>query len=561
MDKLPYVQKSAKRWASGLPWNVAVASLILVLATVALYYPVSNHQFLSLDDTGYVTNNPYIWNGLGWQTLRWAFTTNAEANWHPVTWISHALDFQLFRLDPSGHHLMNLALHVANVLALFWVLLCATGYVGRSFMVAALFAIHPLNVESVAWVAERKNLLSMLFFLLALAAYQWYTRRPRVGRYLAVAMLYALGLMAKPQVITLPCVLLLWDYWPLERFAPRRSPFAFRQNSASGIAGEQRRANSEEPSSGEQRTAKSDQRFLWLFLEKLPLFALCAASAVITVHVQRSKGAVSSYPFSTLAANAVVSYWRYLAKAFWPSHLAIFYPYARNGEPRSQVLLSICLLLLITTLALQARRYRYVLVGWLWFVGTMVPMIGVVQVGAQAMADRYTYLPMVGLLIVLCWGAADWAQHNRLSPLVLRSVSPVLLLALALVTRRQLEYWSDDLSVWTHALQVTSGNYVAEDMVGAILLDRGETTAAVQHLRTAAAICPLEPLTYFYLGIYQEQQANPEAAVAEFWKVVRLTRTPELKAETLKRMAGDYRALGNEEFARKCSLAASQLRR
>ncbi len=293
---------------------------LLAVITFALYSPVRHYQFVSYDDGLYITDNFHIKYGLTWKSVQWALTAQYADNWHPLTWLSHALDCQLFFLNPGRHHATNLLLHAMNAVLLYWVLLRATGFAGRSFMVAALFALHPLNVESVAWVSERKNLLSMLFFLLALAAYRWYAQEPRVGRYATVALLFALGLMAKPQIITLPFVLLLWDYWPLRRM------FAGSDGTAS------------------QTDVIPAKRLSWLVLEKLPLLLLVAASAAITLHAQRE--AATPYPFSVRAANAIVSYAWYVRKAFWPSHLALLYPHpsglAANGASDGGVTLPVC---------------------------------------------------------------------------------------------------------------------------------------------------------------------------------------------------------------------------
>ena len=370
-------------------WGFALA-LLLIVATVALYQPVKHYPFVTFDDRDYVLRNFQIQSGLDWDTVQWAFTSFYASNWHPLTWLSHTLDYQLFHLDPAGHHDTNVLLHALNAALLFWVLWRATGYAGRSFVVAALLAFHPVNVESVAWVSERKNVLSMFFFLLALGAYRWYALKPRFDRYLAVASVYALGLMAKPQVITFPCVLLLWDYWPLQRmFAP---------------AG---------PSSGTRPVAVVPGRsFRWLLLEKLPLFALSAASAVLTVKAQRSGGALgdvfTSYPLPVRLENAIVSYVRYMGKAVWPSHLAIFYPHPEGLLNPWLVAGASILLLAITVLVVAGRRRRYFLVGWFWFLGTLVPMLGLLQVGGQAMADRYAYLSLIGLFLMICWGVADF---------------------------------------------------------------------------------------------------------------------------------------------------------
>ena len=389
-----------------------IFALILVVATIALYYPVSHHPFVNYDDDAYVTENVHVQSGLTWDTVQWAFTTFESANWHPLTWISHALDYQMFQLDPGGHHETNVVLHVVNVLLLFWVLLRATESVGPSLMVAALFALHPVNVESVAWISERKNLLSMLFFLLALGAYRWYAREPRVTRYAAVAALFALGIMAKPQVITFPFVLLLWDYWPLRRMF----------------------AGSQEASSGGQLAAMPGKSLSWLILEKLPLFAICAASAAITLKAQRAAGAMSGinwHPFSVRLENAILSYVRYVGEAFWPSSLSLYYPHPGNSLVLWQVIAAVAILLAVTSLVVAGRRRRYLLVGWFWFLGTLVPMIGLVQVGNQGRADRYAYLSFIGLFIMVCWGVAEWAKQRHISSAKLAAVSVVVLLALA----------------------------------------------------------------------------------------------------------------------------------
>ena len=377
VDLKPAQQTPAPGWSLSPLAQKLFLSLVLAIAVVGVYGPVHWQPFANYDDPDYVTDNFHVKAGLHWETVKWAMTARDAANWHPVTWISHALDTSLFDLNPAGPHDVNVLLHILNALLLFWVLQRATGFIGRSWMVAALFALHPINVESVAWIAERKNLLSMFFFLLTLAAYRWYAGKPQLSRYLVVAALFALGLMSKPQVITLPFVLLLWDYWPLERFALRSSPSALRQNSFGEISGEKRTANRE---------------WRWLLLEKVPLLVLCVMSAVFTVNAQAGGGATSYYGHTLRLENAVISYARYLGKAFWPSRLALFYPYPLNPYPLWQVCGAAFILLAISLAVALGYRRRYLTVGWLWFLGTLVPMIGLVQVGTQAMADRYAYL-------------------------------------------------------------------------------------------------------------------------------------------------------------------------
>lgn len=543
--------------------------LLLILLSVALYYPVKDHPFVNYDDNVYVTDNPHVQNGLTWNTVAWAFRTYAAGNWHPLTWLSHALDVQLFDVDPAGHHETSMVLHALNAALLFWVLWRATGYAersagapatrrfcvgwGRSFMVAALFAVHPINVESVVWVAERKTVLSMVFFLLALGAYGWYAAKPKAARYALVAALFACGLMAKPQVITFPFVLLLWDYWPLERVAfrsktaLRSSPFALRQGSSDEISGEKRIANSENRQ---------------LFLEKLPLFALAAASAAITMRAQRSSGAVLSLdvsPLSVRLSNALISYVRYLMKAFWPVKLAPMYPYPAEGPRAWQVYGALLVLLAITVLVVKHRRRRYLLVGWLWFLGTLVPMIGLVQVGRQAMADRYAYLPLLGIFIMLCWGVSDWAEEKRLPAALLPVVSIVVLLALSVTARRQIGYWADNVTLWTHTVQVTPPNYVAQDNLGGALMARQRLEDAIMHFREAAAIHPVDPISAFNIGFYEHTHGNLRDAIEQYKKAIVLTTSAALQATAWDNMGRAYRSLGEAGQAQACFDKAREL--
>ncbi len=515
--------------------------LLLVVATVALYYPVSGHPFVNYDDNVYVTENEQVKSGLNWDTLQWAFTTTEAGNWHPLTWLSHAFDYQLFQADPAGHHNTNLLLHVLNALLLFWVLRQATGFTGRSWMVAALFALHPVNVESVAWISERKNLLSMLFFLLALGAYRWYVREPRSSRYAVVAAFFALGLMAKPQVIALPFVLLLWDYWPLRRMA---------------IAGRGAAVDTQGDAALPQRS------FSWLIGEKLPLLALCAASAFITMRAQQAAGAMhtvkNSFPLSIRLGNAIVCYARYLGKAFWPSHLALVYPHPGTSLRTWEVFAALVLLLAVTALVLRERRPRYLLVGWFWFLGTMVPMIGLVQVGEQAMADRYAYLPFIGLFIMVCWGVADWAEQRKISAAVLAGASAVVLTVLSVVAYRQLGYWSDNVILWTHIIEVTPPNYIAQDDLGGALLNTGQLEEAMKHFRAAAEIYPLDPFSNLNLAIYAQQHDDPQQAIARSNIVLTRTPSPRLRSKAYTTMGLAYRELGNQEESRKCFEAAQR---
>jgi tetratricopeptide (TPR) repeat protein len=544
-----------KAGLSSLKTRALVLGILLILATAALYFAVIGYPFCDFDDTVYVTANAHVQSGLTWETVKWAFSTYDAANWHPVTWLSHSLDYDLFRLDPSGHHGVNVVLHIVNVLLLFCVLLTATGFVGRSAMVAALFALHPINVESVAWVAERKNLLSMLFFLLALAAYRWYAQKPEILRYSLCAFLFVLGLMSKPQVITLPFVLLLWDYWPLQRIA-------FRQKDAPLASDEVQLAKNEQRPSDEAPKAKSDERFLWLILEKLPLLALSAASAVITVKAQQAGGAIASFriPLDIRLANAALSYVRYLVKAFWPSRLAVFYPHPLRYAVGWQALAAFLLLLVITIRVVQARRHRYLLVGWFWFLGTLVPMIGLVQVGTQAMADRYAYLSFVGLYLMICWSVAELAQQLHLPPAVLPATSIAVLFALMIVAYRQVGYWKDDVTLWSHTVKVTNSNFVAEDNLGEALVAQGKMEEAMPHFFRAEAIFPADPTSNLNIGAYEQVRQNFPSAIAQYNRVLRNTNNPAVRRRALMNMADAYNALGDTARARQCLEAADKLR-
>lgn len=544
------------------PWILAA---ILALLTIAVYSPVNSHPFFTLDDGPYVVNNPHLQGG-AWETITWAFTTYDLANWHPVTWLSHAADARTFQ-SASGHHDVNLLLHVINALLLFWVLLRATGYSGRSFMVAALFALHPINVETVAWIAERKNVLSLLFFLLALGAYRWYAAKPQVGRYIAVALLYALGLMAKPQVITFPFVLLLWDYWPLRRM------FHVEQFVERSSADHLSQIGKAVPA----------QKFPGLVLEKLPLLALSLGSAIMTVKAQGAAGALRYYPLSIRLGNAIVSYVRYIGKAFWPSRLAVFY--AHPELTPWQVSAALLLLLAITGFVIQQRRQRYLAVGWFWYLGTLVPMIGIVQVGEQAMADRYAYLSFIGLFLMVCWGVAELAEQRQLSPVWLAAPSIAVLLVLTVITYRQLSYWSDNVTLWSRMMAISRGSYEVEENLAVALLESGQPEPAMQHFQRVTALVPSSPelmgrelagyaaVAHLYLGAYDQQRGQPADAIAHYKKVLEMAQDfaaqnvyanlppllTRMKAAALGNMGDAYYAVHDLPNAKSSFEAALQL--
>jgi hypothetical protein len=365
-------------------WLIALLASLLVAGTVVLYSPVRRHAFITYDDYDYVLNNSHVNEGLNRQSVLWALISTQQANWHPVTWLSHALDCQLFGLNAGGHHLTSLAIHALNVLLLFILVRQATGAVGCSFVVAAFFAWHPFNVESVAWVSERKNLLSTFFLLLTLGAYGWYVRKPQLKRFLLVIAFFLLALASKPMAVSLPFVLLLLDYWPLQR-----------------IAGWTARAEESAP----------QRPFARLLLEKWPLFALSAASCAVTLWVQKAGGAVDSLqvvPWGARLSNAVYSYVIYISKTFWPSGFAVLYP-LHQRMPFSKPGIAMLLLCAVSAAVWKQRVTQpYLPVGWLWFLGTLIPVIGVVQVGQQAMADRYAYVPLIGIFIIVAWGIGEF---------------------------------------------------------------------------------------------------------------------------------------------------------
>ena len=523
--------------------------MALVVATIAVYSPVHGHPFASLDDGPYYYSNPHVRAGVSWETVKWAFTsfgttTPDVPDWHPLAWLSHALDADLFTPGPAGPHDVNLALHALNVLLLFLVLQRATGMAARSAMVAGLFALHPINVETVAWIAERKNLLSMTFFLLALGAYGWYARRPGVGRYLPVAALFALGLMAKPQVVTLPFVLLLWDYWPLRRIA----------------------LDDAGPALAKGRLERGTRRSLrWLVIEKLPLFGLAAGSCVVTMKSQQAAGGINQHiALAARFGNAVVSYIRYLAKAVWPMNLSPFYPHPGGSLATWKVAGAAVLLVAISAVVIVLRRERYLAVGWFWFVGTLVPMIGLVQLNRQAMADRYGYISFIGLFLLICWLVADLAEQRNLPPMVLRVAGVAVLAAMALLTYRQLGFWSDNLVLWSHAIEVTNGNYLAENIVGSMLMDQGKGDDALPHFVAATQMSPDDAQAYMAIGTYDQQHGEPAQAIAQYDKTIALTdgavqKNLWLRSTTLARLGSAYRQLGRFDQAQQSFQRALEL--
>lgn len=485
--------------------HVVIFCVLLVAATLASYNPIVHNRFTDFDDSVYILNNSQVQSGLTWDTVKWSFTTFRAGYWHPLTWLSHALDCQIFRLNPAGHHYTNLLLHAANAVLLFLLLRQATGFTWRSLAVAALFALHPVNVESVVWAAERKNVLSMLLFLLALHAYDRYARTGRHYLYWLVAVFFALGLMAKPQVVTLPFVLLLWDYWPLERMG----------------------------SVGGSTAALTPRSLSVLVWEKMPLFVLAAADSVVTVMAQRAGNAVRTVTEVSASArleNVFVSYVRYIGKAFWPSRLAPMYPHPGNSLPGWEVVGAAVLLLLLSVLALCWRDRRYLPVGWFWFLGTLVPMIGIITVGEQAMADRFAYIPLIGLFIAAVWALDALASAYRI-PSVWRAGTAVLVVSiLGCLTYRQVAYWRDDETLWRYTLSVTERNYMAHDNLAIALAKQGRSDEAVVQFRAAAALHQYPPNQILTLAFYELRVGHPQEAIEECDSALRTSADPKVQA-------------------------------
>jgi len=484
-----------------------IICLVLVALTTLAYWQVRNYQFITCDDDMYVYENPVVRAGLTWPGVKWSFTAFHSANWHPLTWLSHLLDSQLYGLQAGGHHLTNLFFHLANTLLLFLFLNRTTAALWPSALVAALFGLHPMHVESVAWVSERKDVLSTFFWLATMWAYVWYVAAPSLKRYLALLLGFSLGLMAKPMLVTLPLVLLLLDYWPLDRLHPGNAPAGAGETPG-------------EPPPG------IPQRLYWqLIREKIPLFILVAFSCLITLAAQRAGGAVMPLTIQSLGArfaNALVAYVTYGVKLFWPYPMGLFY--VLSPVPWWQAVGAGLVLLALSALLLYgARRYPYLAVGWLWYLGTLVPVIGLVQVGGQAMADRYTYIPYIGLFIILVWGVSTATAGWKYRETIL-SLGAAAALAACLVTSwGQAGYWRNSETLFTHTIQITGDNYLAYHHLGMALNNQGNYERAIAMYQKTLSIAPGYPPAYNNLGIAYARQGKFNEAEEMFKAAIRLT--------------------------------------
>jgi Flp pilus assembly protein TadD len=475
----------------------------LAVVTFGIYAQLIGHHFITLDDPTYIQENPMVNRGVTLAGLAWAFSTFYAGNWHPLTWIAHMIDSQLFGMIAGGHLLVNALIHAANTLLVFWFLLRTTHARWSSALVAALFALHPLHVESVAWASERKDTLSTFFGLLSLIAYVRYAEAPSIRRYAWTAITLALGLLAKPMLVTWPFVMLLLDYWPLGRFSVATALGRRAGAKAANDVGAPR--HSEAATVGR------------LVVEKIPLFALVAASAVVTSVAQSHLGAVrtfTEFPVTLRLSNALVSYAKYVLFAFWPNDLAVYYPYTGTDIPAWQIIGAALLLTAITAFCFfQSRKHSgYLIVGWLWFLGTLVPVIGLVQVGAQSMADRYFYIPSIGLFIAIVFGLADIAETRRVAPWVSAAVASGILLGLATLTYAQIRRWTDSFVLFQHALAITPPNYTIETSLGFALGKSRRYDDAEAHFQKALKIRPDFYDALFNMGVTRFYQGRlPEA--------------------------------------------------
>jgi tetratricopeptide (TPR) repeat protein len=467
--------------------------LLLVLATLLAYLPVTHDRFINYDDDNYITQNQVVQRGLTWAGVKWAFTTWHASNWHPLTWLSHMTDCELFHLNPGGHHFVNVLFHAANAILLFMLLLNSTDALWPSVFIAALFAWHPLHVESVAWVSERKDVLSTFFALLALLSYVRFARENRHCNFWLAVVFFALGLMSKPMPVTLPFVMLLLDYWPLQR--------GFRQDS------------------------ESNARKVWrCVLEKWPFFLLAALSSTVTFLAQRDEAVASltKVPLTLRFENAILAYGDYLLKAIWPMHLAIFYPLPKHIAWPLTTAVAAVLILISTAVWLERRRSPWLLVGWLWFLGTLAPVIGLVQVGDQAMADRYGYFPLIGIFIAVTFTITERTNRFRFLKIVCATTGVLILFACLVLTENQLRYWQDSESLFTHALAVTKDNALAHLNLGAALDEQNKPAEALIEYQKALQLDPYRHEIYNDIGRLLNGGGKPEAALNYCREAVRL---------------------------------------
>lgn len=471
--------------------------IFLIIASCFAFGRIAGNDFINYDDKGYITENNHIQSGINAESIKWAFTAEVEANWHPLTMLSHMLDWQIFGENASGHHLVSLLLHIGAVVFLFLFLNKTTNDIGPAVFAVAFFAVHPLRVESVAWVAERKDVLSIFFGMASIYTYAFYVQSSKISQYLLCLIFFTMSLMSKPMLVTLPFVLLLLDYWPLGRWQKILS------------------------SPAENRLYSMGR----LIYEKTPLFFLTIASIMITLWAQ-NKGQATFFgkhlSFVTRAANAVVSYVAYLEQIFWPQNLAVFYPY-EVMIPLWKVIISGIILILITVVVLyHIKRLPFLFVGWLWYLGTLIPVIGFVQVGRQGMADRYTYLPSIGIAVGMAWLIHYLIKSEKIRKRILVPAGVAVLILLMALTWKQCGYWKNSFTLFNHTLRITKDNYQAYDLLASALFDKGRIEESIIHYNEAIRLKPDYHTAYYNRGVAYFKVGQYQKAIEDFNKAIRL---------------------------------------
>lgn len=485
--------KGPMNFVKGLPHNERFLALMLIAVTLALYWKVVSFEFVNLDDNSYIFMNDHVQNGLTWESVKWAFTTFHASNWHPLTWLSHMLDFELYGLSPAGHHIVNVLIHLTNSLLLFFFFKIATGATWRSFIIAMIFAVHPLHVESVAWVSERKDVLSTFFCLLTMVFYVRFTRDRTLLNYSAVFFSFFFGLLSKPMVVTLPLILLLMDYWPLKRFAAA--------------------------------DLKYFRKFIPLLVEKIPLICLSVGSCVITYIAQMRGGSMSYLEALSLKyrlINALISYMKYLGKIFYPVDLAFFYPHPGTNYSSGFLIVSITLIAIVSMITiLNSRKRGFLASGWLWYLITLIPVIGIIQVGRQAMADRYAYIPSIGIIFAAVWFFSELRDNPNLKR-HLTGAAIIIVLALSFLSWHQLDSWRNSSNLFSHAVAVDRNNYLALNYLGQEYLIEGQFDKALDFCSRAAAVKPDFADTYNTIGLVCLMRDKNTEAMENFQKAIRL---------------------------------------
>jgi tetratricopeptide (TPR) repeat protein len=539
--------------------QILIVYIILTLITLAVFVQVNNFDFVNFDDPVYVTRNSHIQSGITLDGFRWAFSTTYAEFWHPLTWLSLMFDYHLYSLNAGGYHLTNLILHIMSALLLFWLFNRMTGTIWRSAFVAGLFALHPLHVESVAWIAERKDVLSAFFWMLTLCLYVYYTEKPAIRRYLPVLLCFACALMSKPMVVTLPVVMILLDYWPLGRLQPQK--IATNLTDVMNVSTNQirKKTKSKKEALKGKISAPNDRKLSeskvemirrrrWQLWEKIPFFAFSAVFSIITLYAQTADKPRSVKYFSLVSrlANAPVSFVTYLEKTFWPHNLAVFYPFS-DQLPVWQVLGSALLILVISAaIIVTVKRLPYLFVGWLWYAITLLPVIGIIQVGLHAMADRYTYLPLIGIGIILGWGIPSLFPREDMRKKILFPAGIIVLAILTVLTWRQCSYWKNSIELLNHTLRVTKDNDMAHNNIGLALFAEGKIEEAIDHYNKTLRITPDNAGVYDNRGNAYYVLGRYKRAIEDYNEAIRLQ--PDYAMAYSNRGIAYY-ALGQHQLA------------